>query len=81
MKSYNGKVENLDRIQGLKVVSFDHYWLKIIVSCQNGNQMYIILYENYFTCETYEITKMFTNVLMLSLTSLIQSMCGSIFRK
>lgn len=55
MKSYNGKVENLDRIQGLKVVSFDHYWLKIIVSCQNGNQMYIILYENYFTCETYEI--------------------------
>lgn len=55
MKLYNGKVENLDGMQGLKVASFDHYWLKIIVSCLNENQMYIILHENYLTCETYEI--------------------------
>lgn len=35
--SYNGKMENLDKIHGLKVFSFDHYWLKITVNCLIGN--------------------------------------------
>lgn len=47
-KSCIGKVENLDKIQCLKLFSFDRYWLKIIVNSLIGNQIYIILYENYF---------------------------------
>ena len=46
IKSWKGKMENLEKIQDLKVYSFDHYWLKIIVSCLIGNQIYIIFYEN-----------------------------------
>ena len=67
-KSCIGKVENLDKIQCLKLFSFDRYWLKIIVNSLIGNQIYIILYENYFIYWTLKklmfTSEGITNVLM-----------------
>lgn len=43
VKSCKGKMENLEKTQGLKVFSFDHYWLKIIVNCAVGNQIHYLV--------------------------------------
>lgn len=43
VKSCKGKMENLEKTQGLKVFSFDHYWLKIIVNCPVGNQIHYLI--------------------------------------
>lgn len=42
VKSCKGKMENLEKTQGLKAFSFGHYWLKIIVNCPVGNQIHYL---------------------------------------
>ena len=55
VKSCKGKMENLEKTQGLKAFSFDHYWLKIIVNCPVGNQIHYLGWKLFYLLYSCEI--------------------------